>query len=450
MVMTASRAWTASVAMLLVLAAACRQLVGIGDDPPTDLGEAGPRGTEAGPTCGIAYTPTQCEACLEQSCCAQASACAAGSACSALEACLGTCDGGVTCRATCVSAHRIGPDPLETQLAACLSSHCASACGIPCGGIAQDFGADAAAGCQACFVNNPGACSAAQACGTAAECRAVDECTQTTPVLDRSEVCWGAHDAGIDAFQAVYDDLVSDCQDSCNFGNQWYCVGKLPKPPQSSPAVTATVAFYDLFTPAVPLPGVLVQVCPPEDIDCSTVLYSTTTGDGGQATLEVPANADTPGPTGYAALSGAGRYPELMFWGFPPSEPFFTGGNEGATVTKGELGVLTGGLPVAVDLDGHATIVVQAFDCEIVRAPGVTFEVTPRDSQTRVLYFAGSTISTTAQSTDPTGFAIIVNVPTGSLVQITATPAALGRASTVIPVVVRPGALTTLGAYVNQ
>src|SRR5271170_6303119 len=96
----------AGAAALLAIVAACRQLVGIGDAPPTHVADASAESPDAragaGSACGVAYAGAQCETCVETSCCTQATACANDPACSSLEACFGMCNGDPTCRAKCI------------------------------------------------------------------------------------------------------------------------------------------------------------------------------------------------------------------------------------------------------------------------------------------------------------------------------------------------------------
>src|SRR4051812_14786666 len=74
----------------LLLAPACRQIVGIEDRP-------------APPHCaGVGFPEGTCAECMAASCCEPALACASDAACGVRFACLAACDGGdEACRAAC-------------------------------------------------------------------------------------------------------------------------------------------------------------------------------------------------------------------------------------------------------------------------------------------------------------------------------------------------------------
>ena len=434
----------------LAVVVACRQLVGIGDSPPmgavVDSGAA-----EGGPDaggCGIVYAGTQCEACLESNCCPQATVCAGDTACTGLEGCLGACDGGdPACRAKCVDEHRIGPDPFETQLAACLAANCVAPCGLPCGGLADTFGVDAAAGCQACIQNS--VCPASLACATQPGCQAVLWCVGTTYQIDREAACFANYqDAGFDAALVLRGDLLTSCLDDCAIGNQWYCVGHLTLPQQTGQGTSLALNLYDTFY-NTPVADAEVAVCSQNDPTCTPPIMSAVSGVDGGVTVTVPSNVGGSGPTGYLLINGAGLIPELAFWGFPLSEARLTDQIGTLTQTKASASQLTLLLGVPVDLQQHALVTVGVNDCENISARGVTFSIVPADLDTQVFYVTATGFSSADSGTGPQGLALFVNVPVGT-VKVTASPGALGRPSSVVQGFTRAGAVTALGAPVNQ
>ncbi len=450
-----------AVAALLALAAACRQIVGIGDEPPTNLTDAGTvkadagadaggeTGGEAGPACGIAYAPTSCEVCLESNCCRPAKACAGGTACSALEVCLGACAGDVTCRATCVEEHRVGADPLEIALGACLAGACAKPCGISCGGFAQGFGPDAAASCESCITQND--CSLGTACGTDPACLSIAWCRLTNPWGDRYQACRASFlDAGHDAWTALDRGLLSACGTDCAMHRQWDCVGS------SSMATLATSSslvgsLVDGLDQSKPTADAAVTACSVLDPSCTSALSSGTTDADGSVTLALPAPVTGTSVTGYFSITGSDLLPELYFWGFPLSEPTFaftvpTMSTADRDAVTSLIASLDGG---SFDLSSHALIAINVTDCTGMTAEGVQIAVSPSDPETRVFYFSGSGISATADSTDPTGSAIVVNVPAGT-VTLTVTPKDLGKPSSVSQLFTRAGTITSLAQPPNQ
>ena len=435
----------------LAVVVACRQLVGIGDAPPMGaLVDSGPaeEGSDAG-GCGIAYAGASCEACLESNCCPEATACAGHTACNGLEVCLGACDGGdPACRAQCVAGHRLGPDPFETQLAACLARSCAAPCGIPCGPFAQLAGVDAAPGCETCVENS--VCNASLACAGQPGCQAILWCTETTYDLDREQACLdGYRDAGIDAALAFRSSLLTSCLGDCALGSQWYCVGHLAPPQESSQDTAVTLTLYDIFTNK-PLVGAEVDVCSRTDSTCTPVITSATSDVDGKATVTVPSNVGGLGASGYLKISEPNLLvPELIFWGFPLSEPTLADTIGTFTTAEATPSALTSVLGVPVDLTSHALVVVSPLDCQNVAATGVTFSVSSPDPGTQVLYVTSTGGFSTDAGTSPAGLALIVNVPVGS-VTVTATPRALGRPSSVVSGFTWAGTVTALGAPANQ
>src|SRR5689334_20673554 len=76
---------------------ACRQLVGVHDEPPS-----------SGPFCGLTYRDTACGSCAETRCCAESAACARNSSCAPFANCLATCLGDSVCQSQCTVDHAIG------------------------------------------------------------------------------------------------------------------------------------------------------------------------------------------------------------------------------------------------------------------------------------------------------------------------------------------------------
>jgi hypothetical protein len=102
---------TLLVAMAVV---ACRQLVGITDNPPTDLTST---------LCGLPYGASLCASCVQANCCAESTTCAADPACAAFETCLGKCNGGPGCRSQCIGDNPVGTSRDVSALSACLVAY---------------------------------------------------------------------------------------------------------------------------------------------------------------------------------------------------------------------------------------------------------------------------------------------------------------------------------------
>lgn len=424
---------------LLVAAAACRQLVGIGDAPPTEA-------SEAGPACGVSYAGSKCQACLEQHCCGNAQACATDMACNALEACLGSCaPGNEGCRATCSRAHLLGPNEPEDRLAACLAFNCSTYCGLACGGVAANFEPPADASCQTCIFNS--VCPQATACADDPECLAYWRCALTNYLPDREQACEAQHEAGADAYAAFTSGLQAPCGETCGIGTRWDCIGHTG-PYMSSSPTTATLHLSNAAA-RTPLVGATVDLCLPTDPGCDAGVFAGTSDDAGVAVIHVPAPVGSPayGPTGYLQITQPAVLPELIFWDFPLSESSFS-----APVV---LFTPAQGAGLELDLNGKVdmnlgAVVAYVFDCTGAQAPGVNFAVTdPPGSSPIVLYWQGGMPSPGATTTDGQGFAVLFNVPIGE-VTLTATPSTLGRASSQVSVVTRQSWVTQAAFNPNK
>ena len=353
----------------------------------------------------------------------------------------------MTCRAACTQEH-LTDDPLEPPFGSCLATSCATACGFTCGEVAQFFGPDAAAGCQACIVEN--ACSVGTACAANPDCLGLCWCTLTGQSEDRNEACGAAHDAGRDAFTAARAAIGGVCASPCAFGNQWSCVGHAAPRTQTNPSTTMALSVFDLAT-GKPLPGSLVEVCSPLLPPC-TVQSSATTGADGGATVTVPTSQlpGSLGATGYLKLTGGGAMDELFYWVAPLSEP--SDSVQVGTLTSVEVSAIASVAGVTTIDPTRAAMGLIVSDCNLSSSPGATVTVDPKDSETRVIYSPGAAQSATALATDATGVVAIVNVPVGPTgeAKVTVTPAGLGRPSTVMSVFVAPNTATALGAVPNQ
>jgi hypothetical protein len=430
-----------AVAAFIGSVVACRQLVGIGDEPPTATGGAPDAGTEAGPPCGVAYAGTACEACLEAQCCAQATACAGSLGCTGLEGCLGACNGDVTCGARCKFEHPVADPGLE----ACLFGSCAQPCALGCGSVAEFFGPDAAAGCANCIVNGP--CAAASACLADPDCLAIPSCIGTSQAVDRNQACLGAYDAGVDAFNNIVAGLRSSCLDQCALGNQWYCVGNAKPHVQTNSATEMTVFLYDLN--GAPLAGVTVDVCS-EGLQPCDSLSSGTTNDAGLVPLQVPGPppSSTYGPKGYLQLQApAIGIDALFYWTYPLSEPAVR--TNSSAPSQSEISEIAGLLGVAPDMM-RGSVAFAVADCDLLASPGVQVTITPNDPETKVFYLSSNGLPIPgATSTDVSGFGGALNVPAGEIT-IMATPMSLGRPSTVLQAYVAPNKITLVALPPNQ
>ena len=421
---------------LLALAAACRQLVGIGAEPPTDLADAGAPASDAGadveaaPSSGLSFPPGPCNTCLQGECLPAAEACAQNPACAAFASCLGGCGDDIACRGQCINDHPVGTGQQVPTLLTCLESHCQSDCQLACGGIPTTVQVDAATSCYDCLSAN--ACDAASACLTDLECESVLFCVFATHTIDTRQACDDGRDAGAALWATLLQDYSGSCSTQCDVGQNWYCVGRVTWPVTAAPQVATTVVV-DEEPIGSAVPGVPVTACLVAEPTCDPPIASGITDSTGSVPLALQeAGVGSPGVDAVFELgavdAGAGTalFPELVFVGYPLTEP--TSQYQTPVVTRDELASL---LPGGITLDpsrGH--VLLSARDCIFGNSAGVTFDITANGldgGETTLLYEQGLTFVAGLTATDATGNALLVNVPPGNVV-VRARPQALGGA----------------------
>jgi hypothetical protein len=416
----------------LMVAAGCRQILGIHDRP-----------TGSQPVCGLDIVST-CWTCAEDQCCPLIAACAGSPSCTNLATCLAGCQGEPACRSQCTLDYPVTSDSqIAGALAACLAADCAESCGLSCGSVSRIAGAASAGSCQDCIAEND--CAQAEACGNSADCQAYALCRENCVTGDCVTACGAAHPTGNDVYDSFVNPLGSACQEPCEIGANWTCVGRVAWPA----AKALTRALTVRLTP--PSAGVTVKLCDWTDVTCASPVDNQvkTTDSAGSVTLldssPTSLNGQNFGLDGYLDLSTPGvdpppLIPTLVFWNFPLSEPQANLNTAIPVFSASELDLVlsTGG--VTVDTQ-RGIVGVVALDCLGVQAPGVTFTMTSgADAETQIVYAVQQGVNQVGPTGD-NGTAFFANVPAGP-VTITATPVALGQVSSNAHVYVRAGGLT--------
>jgi hypothetical protein len=419
-----------SVVSVVSFGPACRQIVGIHDDPPM-----------GGGACGLPYAAA-CGSCVARSCCDQATACAAAPECATYASCLAACDGDSTCRSTCTldnvttyGAHA----PEIAALRACLAASCETDCNVRCGAIADYVAPTAASACQACLETRD--CPGRRANGVDVAFQEGLLCLRGCRTLDCGAACAKKYPTtGAEASPRSTSAL---CDKDCAYGQDWSCVGRVAWPTALVDASTLAVTIRDGPAPA---PGMRVSVC--SRIDCTDPVAQGETDQAGKVTLRVPLHpgAQGPGlsdflhvvpPPGETATSPA--VPIVAYWGFPLSEAAYA--FSPTFVRRDFLAQLIAliGQPQA---PGHGHVYVNVSDCLFTPAANVVVSI-EGDSNTRRVYFDGTTPNVKANKTSASGSVAFTNVPVG-FQQITAMPDGLGHASSTMTVYVADGELTSV------
>jgi len=416
-------------ACLAGAAVACRQLVGIADDPPRADSTA----------CGWSYAAGDCASCIASNCCSESSACASSTTCRAYETCLAACTGDAACRGKCEGDHPPGTGSDVPALDACLASNCASPCNLGCGSVADSFTPpDAAGSCESCLAST--ACEVERACAGSRECEEYVRCTNACTTFGCQQSC--GPDAGASPFAALSAIVSGSCASACAYGGDWLCVGHVSWPAPSGSTTTLTVLVSDQLTGS-PVPGAVVAPCSANVQSCVSLADAGTTDQAGLTTLEVPQVATL--PNGFYLLvtpppadGGSGAFlTALDYLRSPLTES--TKAIAAPVMTEQEVGTFYGQLGVTREA-GAGSLRATVFDCDLHKAPGAMVTVTTAAGTSLPVVYG---IQPGATATDVTGAVEIGNVPPG-LVEITVTPPGGGPPSSKAAVFSRADAYTTV------
>jgi hypothetical protein len=415
---------------MVVATFACRQLVGIGDDPPQ-----GPTAsTDAGAEGGFTYGQGDCATCVTTSCGPQATACAGNASCSGLETCMSGCGTDPTCRAQCGVDYGLGNDGVTPLFEACLAMSCATECNLTCGGLSAVFPPATALACQSCIVQGP--CADVTACAQDARCQTALRCQYSSPAPDVQQGCAAlAQDArGASLLMEGEGPIAKSCPVECSWGGDWSCVGKVGWPPARLDPLEVTVSVYDAYSGQY-IDNATVTLCNDGDPICTPPLKTDVTDDAGTAVLD---RSSVPlGLAMYADISGSGLVSMLQLDVVPVSQPQFA--IDAFVASPMDLTSAAQGIGVTLDPNA-GQVTVLAVDCRGGVAPHVRFSMLVPDASPQVYYFANNVPSTTATETDGTGLAVFANVPAlPARFTIIETPVGLGRASSNVPFFVRDG-----------
>jgi hypothetical protein len=439
-----------AIGIACVTVIACRQLVGISDDPPTATG-----GHDAGAAtaCGLVVPGDTCRECEQQKCCNVAAACAASPACKENEECVAACAGEPVCAARCQLAHPVGVIAEVPAFDQCVASNCAYACGLKCGGLLPSMSdVDASAVCQACIAGN--VCNEQQACAVDLSCQRAHRCSNDCVTLDCQSACFvdGAPaDGGLSTHGAFRDKTLGKCLSACDMGRDWDCVGHLGLPISSTTAITVQIPLLD-FQSSQPSGGVVAQLCGLTDgltdSGCANPQDTMTTKADGMVVLHGKPNDLKSGLEGFLDLRSPtdAIVPELFFWEYPAGQPNARLAPFVATVTPLDLGYLLREASVqAASTSGH--VAIAAFDCKLESAAGVTFVFPGGTPAGAKIIYTDIFLNPDFNATETTnsGIAYIANVPEGTW-DLDIVPSALGHPTSHVTFYVRRGTISSVVA----
>jgi hypothetical protein len=365
----------------------------------------------------IVYREATCAACVADGCFEPEIACRRDVACSVAYACLAACSNDdPACRWACESTHpeSTGEGSLAAAVDVCRRARCPEACfGVH--GLARVLGDD----CSTCADLR---CGEEQgACVVDGDCERFVSCSSAGALSpDRTYDCEARYAADRDAFdglRACLGSCAAECQwgkhDACLGGYSWSHASRGPLP------FTARFRTFPALTAAA---GVELKACDEHDCTgCEFPVDVATTDAQGMATLALPLDAGT--FTGCLFLRGPGFPDSVMYLGRPVGriERRFAI-NLPTTDVLGLLPSLTG---VQIDPD-RGTIVINAADCLLDGASGLSLSFVTGGAGAVPYYLQGSKVSTTATATDGSGVAGFFDVPEGD-VTLRLTVAATGE-----------------------
>lgn len=374
-----------------LLVAGCRQIVGIGDAPPSSGTPA-----DAGSACGTTtFGSARCQSCMHTSCCAEAAACAAVDDCGKLADCLGACNPqDAACTSGCRSTFA-GDGPEAASVQSCQAARCAASCSLACGGYVFADAACAACGRAQC-------CTKAEACMQDAECARLVACELACAPLDDDclGLCELAHPSGVALERALGDCTAAKCAASC-IAPQWTCLEN-PVAPGPPPPITVTFSFSD-YNSGKGIEGLSIVGCAFKDHACTAPMVPAVTTDArGYARLSLPN-----GFGGYIQVSGIAYGDILVF--LPTSTRDMAIAWPLPTQIAADAAIRMIAPPDAQD----GALIAIAHDCSGSPAGGVHFTLSPSAGATP-FYFQGQVVSPTpTETSNPGGFAAggFVNVP---------------------------------------
>jgi hypothetical protein len=430
------------VALLVTTASlfACRQLVGITDNPPEDLVTS---------ICGLPYGTNTCASCVNTSCCSESMTCADDPACAAYEGCLGKCNGDPGCRSQCIVDNPVGTSGDVPALSACIVSNCETACGLACGAMAGDITPpDASAPCEKCLESS-GLCDQGRACGSSIDCQAYAQCLRAFTTLDWRQACGAAHDAGATLFAPIENGAsAAACSAACAYGQDWRCVGHVAWPaPVASVTTITDEAVHDGIT-SIPI-AAEVLACSPSAATgvppCDPPLIKGgQTSDAGFGEIEVPtveANSSSlTGWEGWFVVSAAGYLPSYNYSFFPLSQTQLTyAPNSSAYLyTASELATAYAEVDAGVQVSGTGSGQAFVHDCQGHFAPDVQVSADNPSIAASALTDGGLTSAS--------GGWVFGDVPVGNLT-LTVTPLGLGQPIGQFSFYVSASAYTVVGLF---
>jgi hypothetical protein len=215
---------------------------------------------------------------------------------------------------------------------------------------------------------------------------------------------------------------------------RWSCVGHVKWPPKQPKQVTFVVEVVELLS-LKPPKGLVVKPCAKLDVTCSAPVGPVVSpGTDGKVTLTVESGFD-----GYFDIQSDETMPSFLYLVEPLAD---------SRVHPLQVQVLTPGTFALLSLTAgfvanpaRGTLVFQAWDCDTIQAPGVSFAIDVTDPDVKLFYLSKGLPTLTKHVTDETGSGGFVNLPEG-IVEMTETLADGGAVVGTAAVQVRAGAVT--------
>jgi hypothetical protein len=213
-------------------------------------------------------------------------------------------------------------------------------------------------------------------------------------------------DGGVDAGSL-------DGGDTLDGDPMWGCLGNVKPPTFPKPMVNVSVPLVDLVT-QMPVTKIDAKVCGKADVSCTTPISPISNPSAqGILTFTLPAGFDGYVDMRSTMLSDAGLpayIPSLVF--FNPAlsvdEIYLTI----PLVSPQALGLLAAQFGNTIDMTLGVPF-AAVTDCQRKPAPGASLSIDKDAAASRNFYFVNGLPTETATQTDKTGYAGIINIPSG-------------------------------------
>jgi len=329
----------------------------------------------------------------------------------------------LACGVRCRSEHPKVDGVLASAATSCIAKSCERACESVCGGYVSKSPT-----CTACARKS--CCAESTACSTDKDCAALMACERACSAVDGS--CLGAcerrYPLAVTAARTFGACLDKGCSKDCLPADFRCLQDPLPDLPPTGQTFVDVGIRAIAFIDGTPWAGIDVRACRERDQACASPWASGKTDAQGYVKFRIP----EPTYNGYFEFQGAGIVPSLYFWGEVRRDlaPWIN------VINQDVLDLLT--LNITPPKPGFGHFIITALNCRGITAPGVSYELSPRNEAVGA-YLSMGLPSKDAPYTDGSGFGGFINVTANTGIKVSATVQPFGTQYPGITAFTRPG-----------